>query len=78
MVFTPLSETKFKFKVTSLGTVPKVISMMKANKLAQDGAWAILASVVDTKKEKVSLETLSVVNEFPNVFLEDLPRIPPT
>ena len=78
MVFTPLSETKFKFKVMSLGTVSKVISMMKANKLAQDGAWAILASVVDTKKEKVSLETLSVVNEFPNVFLEDFPRIPPT
>ena len=58
--------------------MPKVISMMKANKLAQDGAWAILASVVDTKKEEVSLETLSVVNEFPNVFLEDFPRIPPT
>ena len=52
--------------------------MMKANKLAQDGAWAILASVVDTKKEEVSLETLSFVNEFPNVSLKDFPRIPPT
>ena len=30
---------------------------------------------MDTKKEEVSLDTLPVVNEFSNVFLEDLPRI---
>ena len=50
VVFTPPSKTKFKFKGTNLSTMPKVISMMKEKKFVQHGAWAILTSVVDTKK----------------------------
>ena len=78
VIFTPLFKTRFKFKGTSLGSMPKVILMMKVKKLVQHGVWAILASVVKTKKEGLSLTTLSIVNEFSDVFLEDLPGIPPS
>ena len=54
------------------------ISAMKARKLLISGCNGFLASVVDTtKKEKVELEDVPVVNEFEEVFLEELPRIPP-
>lgn len=35
VIFTPPFKTEFKFKGTSLGTMPKVISMMKVKKLVQ-------------------------------------------
>ena len=33
---------------------------------------------MDTKKEETPLATVRVVNEFSDVFLEDLPGIPPS
>ena len=32
--------------------------------------------MVDTRKEVLKLDDIPVVREFPDVFLEDLPRIP--
>ncbi|XP_022932810.1 uncharacterized protein LOC111439271 [Cucurbita moschata] len=78
VIFTPPLKTRFKFKGTSLSSMPKVILMMKVKKLVQHEVWAILASVVKTKKEGLSLTTLPIVNEFSDVFPEDLPGIPPT
>ena len=68
VIFTSPFRTRLRFKGTSLGPMPKVISMMKAKKLVQHGVWAILASVARIKEEGVSLTALPVVNEFPNVF----------
>ena len=36
-----------------------------------------LALVVDSKREQVNLEKIPVVKEFPDVFPEELPGIPP-
>ena len=78
VVFTPLNGLTFKFKETFTSTTPKIISMMKARCLVQQGGWAILACAVNTKEKKKTTNTISIVNEFPDVFPEDLPRIPPS
>ncbi|TYK29226.1 gag protease polyprotein [Cucumis melo var. makuwa] len=57
--------------------IPKVISAMKASKLLSQGTWGILASVVDTRESEVSLSSEPVVREYPNVFLDELPELPP-
>ena len=52
--------------------------MMKANRLVQQGGWAILACVVDVRGKEKTLENVSIVNEFPYVFPNDLPGISPS
>ncbi|KAL0556870.1 hypothetical protein IC582_005387 [Cucumis melo] len=75
--FNPPSRTSFKFKRAGIVCVPKVISALKASKLLNQGTWDILASVVDTREPEVSLSSESVVREYPNVFPDELPRLPP-
>ena len=36
-----------------------------------------MASVLDTNGTDIKIETIPVVNEFPDVFSEDLPGLPP-
>ncbi|XP_075097810.1 uncharacterized protein LOC142175138 [Nicotiana tabacum] len=50
---------------------------MKAQRLLKKGCLGVLAIVNDTRKETVSIENLPVVREFSDVFLEDLPGLPP-
>ncbi|KAL0539443.1 hypothetical protein IC582_023655 [Cucumis melo] len=57
--------------------IPKVISAMKAIKLLSQGTWGILASVVDIREPEVSLSSKPVVREYPDVFLDELPGLPP-
>ena len=52
--------------------------MVKAKRLVQQGGWTILACAVDVRGKEKNLENMSIVNEFPNVHLDDLPRIPPS
>ncbi|GJX58901.1 putative reverse transcriptase domain-containing protein [Tanacetum coccineum] len=54
----------------------KLCSMMKAKKYLSHGCQAFIAHVVDTSFEKQSVKYIPVVNEFPNVFPEDLLGIP--
>ncbi|TYJ98694.1 gag protease polyprotein [Cucumis melo var. makuwa] len=42
-----------------------------------EGTWSILASVVDTREVDVSLSSEPVVRDYPDVFPEELPRLPP-
>ena len=51
---------------------------MKANRLVQQGGWAILACVVDVREKEKTLENVPIVNEFQDVFSDDLPGIPPS
>ena len=39
---------------------------------------AILACVVDVKGKKKAMDTIPIVNEFPNVFSKDLLGVPST
>ncbi|GJT48777.1 hypothetical protein Tco_0974934 [Tanacetum coccineum] len=55
----------------------KLCSMMKARKYLSHGCHAFMARVVHNSFEKKSLKDVLVVNEFLDVFPEDLPGIPP-
>ncbi|EOY14297.1 Retrotransposon protein, putative [Theobroma cacao] len=54
-----------------------VISAIKASKLVQKGYPTYLAYVIDTSKGEPKLEDVPIVSEFPDVFPDDLPGIPP-
>ncbi|GKA74813.1 putative reverse transcriptase domain-containing protein [Tanacetum coccineum] len=54
----------------------KLCSVMKARKYLLRGCYAFMAHVIDTSFEKKSVEDVLVVNEFLDVFPEDLPCIP--
>ncbi|GJZ16321.1 putative reverse transcriptase domain-containing protein [Tanacetum coccineum] len=55
----------------------KLCSMMKAMKYLSRGCQAYMAHVIDTNFEKKSAKDVPVVNEFLDVFPEDLSGIPP-
>ncbi|KAA0051719.1 pol protein [Cucumis melo var. makuwa] len=77
VVFNPPSGASFKFRGADMVCIPKVISAMKASKLLSQGTWGILASVVDIREPEVSLSSELVVREYPDVFPDKLPGLPP-
>ncbi|KAA0062258.1 gag protease polyprotein [Cucumis melo var. makuwa] len=77
VTFNPPSMASFKFKGGGSRSLPQVISAIKASKLLSQGTWGILASVVDTREVDVSLSSEPVVRDYPDVFLEELPGLPP-
>ncbi|KAL2243595.1 UNVERIFIED_CONTAM: Transposon Ty3-G Gag-Pol polyprotein [Sesamum indicum] len=54
-----------------------VISATEARRLMLEGCEAYLAHVVDSGKVNPTLEEISVVRDFPEVFPNDLPGLPP-
>ena len=54
-----------------------VIFALEAKRLLHKECEAYLAHVIDISVTKVNLENVPVVCEFPNVFPNDLPRLPP-
>ena len=58
-------------------SIPKVISAMKARCFLRKGCEAFLALILDSKREQVNLENIPMIREFPDVFPEELPRVPP-
>jgi hypothetical protein len=54
-----------------------IISVVTAKKLLRKGCIAYLAYVVDLEKKEIELDKIPIVREFPNVFLKELPRLPP-
>ncbi|KAL0539362.1 hypothetical protein IC582_023573 [Cucumis melo] len=77
VAFNPPSMASFKFKEEGSRSLSKVISAMRASKLLSQGTWSILASVVDTREVDVSLSSELVVRDYPDVFPEELPGLPP-
>ncbi|KAL0551615.1 hypothetical protein IC582_010704 [Cucumis melo] len=77
VAFNPPSMASFKFKAEGSRLLPKVISAMRASKLLSQGTWSILASMVDTREVDVSLSLEPVVRDYPDVFSEELPGLPP-
>ncbi|KAA0067821.1 reverse transcriptase [Cucumis melo var. makuwa] len=77
VAFNPPSMVSFKFKGEGSRSLPQVISAMRASKLLSQGTWSILASVVDTREVDVSSSSEPVVRDYPDVFLEELPGLPP-
>ncbi|KAL0535932.1 hypothetical protein IC582_024862 [Cucumis melo] len=77
VTFNPPSMASFKFKGEGSRSLPQVISAIRASKLLSQGTWGILASVVDTREADVSLSSEPVVRDYPDVFPEELPGLPP-
>ncbi|KAA0050673.1 pol protein [Cucumis melo var. makuwa] len=77
VTFNPPSMASFKFKGEGSRSLPQVISAIRASKLLSQGTWGILASVVDTREVDVSLSSEPMVRHYPDVFPEELPRLPP-
>ncbi|XP_070046676.1 uncharacterized protein [Nicotiana tomentosiformis] len=55
----------------------RFISYLKATKMINKGCIYYLVQVTDTDAEAPTLESMPVVNEFPEVFPDELPGIPP-
>ena len=62
--------------VKTMSTIP-MISVMKVEKLIRDGCKAYLAFITTDEGSKRTLFKVLVVCDFPDVFLDDLPRLPP-
>uniref|UniRef100_A0A2N9GE10 RNA-directed DNA polymerase n=1 Tax=Fagus sylvatica TaxID=28930 RepID=A0A2N9GE10_FAGSY len=77
VVFRPPGELEFRFKGSRLPSLPHMISALRANRLLRKGCQGFLASVVDLQKKELEIEDIPVVREFPDVFPEDLPGLPP-
>jgi len=60
------------------GTPLNIISCMKAYKCLKTGYFAVLAHVKEKKVEEKKVEDVLVVREFPEVFPEELPGLPPS
>ena len=58
-------------------SVLKIMSVMKARRFLRKGCEAFLALTLDSKREQVNLEDIPVIKEFPDVFPEELPGVPP-
>ncbi|KAL8089415.1 hypothetical protein AgCh_039026 [Apium graveolens] len=53
------------------------LTILQAKRLLRKGNEAYLAYVVDTKKGVPNIQDIPVVNEFEDVFPENLPGLPP-
>ena len=54
-----------------------LISRLKANKMMSKGLLCNLVSVINFDHDVPSIDLVPVVNEFQDVFPDNLPRVPP-
>ncbi|XP_074351621.1 uncharacterized protein LOC141690745 [Apium graveolens] len=57
--------------------VKTFLTMIQAKKLLRQGCGGYLAHVIDRSKEMPNIESILIVSEFPDIFLDKLPRLPP-
>ena len=50
---------------------------MEARLFLRKGCEAFLALILDSKREQVNFDNIPVIREFPDVFPEELPEVPP-
>ncbi|GJR33539.1 putative nucleotidyltransferase, ribonuclease H [Tanacetum coccineum] len=77
VIFGNVRQPEFVYHGSSPLKSVKLISAMKARTLISHGCQGFLASVMDTSLESPNIENLSVVREFTDVFLDELPGLPP-
>ncbi|KAH0757840.1 hypothetical protein KY290_021333 [Solanum tuberosum] len=70
-------EPILEWKGSSLEPMGRFISYLKARKMISKGYLYHLVRVKDSSSESPTLESVPVVSEFPEVFPEDLPGVPP-
>ena len=57
--------------------VKKFLTIIQAKKLLRQGCEHFVAYLIDRSREPAKLEDIPVVNEFPDVFPDELPGLPP-
>ncbi|KAJ0661910.1 putative nucleotidyltransferase, Ribonuclease H [Helianthus annuus] len=77
VIFGELEKPKCVYQGCTPSGLIKVISALKARKLISNGCEGYLAAIQDTSKEERNLEKHPIVKEFPDVFPEELPSLPP-
>ncbi|GKV13543.1 hypothetical protein SLEP1_g24539 [Rubroshorea leprosula] len=76
-IFNIPKEPEFSFQGSGSFAPPMLISALQAQKYLINGCQGFLVSVTDASSVTLRLEDIPVVCEFPDVFLEDLPSLPP-
>ncbi|GJZ42971.1 putative reverse transcriptase domain-containing protein [Tanacetum coccineum] len=77
VIFGDLNNPKFIYHGSRLGKPLKIISALKARTLISHGCEGFLASIKDTSLDGPRLESHPVVRNFPDVFPDELPGLPP-
>jgi len=54
-----------------------VISVVKAHRLLARGAWGFVAKLSEVSRGQLSVKQVPIVQEFADVFPEELPGLPP-
>ncbi|XP_077219740.1 uncharacterized protein LOC143853930 [Tasmannia lanceolata] len=70
-------EYEFCFCGSDKRSSVRLVSASQIQKLVRGGCSSYLAAVVDTSISEQKLENIPVVQDFPDVFPEDLPGLPP-
>lgn len=68
---------KVSYRRRKVQPKPEIISSLKAFKLLSKGHYGYLCSVVDLTKPEPSLSDIPIVCEYPDVFPEEIPGMPP-
>ena len=54
-----------------------VISAFKVTKLLRHGCQGFLVTIIDKEDDERKIENIAVIREYPDIFSEDLPSLPP-
>ncbi|GKE52256.1 putative reverse transcriptase domain-containing protein [Tanacetum coccineum] len=77
-VHIPIKNQTLVVKGDSNSSRLKVISYIKARKYIERGCHLFLAHVTEKEKSEKRLEDVLVIRDFPEVFSDDLPGLPPS
>ncbi|XP_070015782.1 uncharacterized protein [Nicotiana sylvestris] len=71
------NEEVLEWEGSSASFVGKFISYLKAQQMIGKGCLTYLAHIINPESEPPALQSVPVVREFPEVFPDDLPGLPP-
>ncbi|XP_070015985.1 uncharacterized protein [Nicotiana sylvestris] len=71
------NEEVIEWKSSSASLVGKFIFYLKAQRMIGKGCLAYLAHIINPESEPPVLQSVPIVREFPEVFPDDLPGLPP-
>jgi hypothetical protein len=77
VVFRIPGQAEFVFEGDRVVRPPPLVSAMQAKRLLRKGCKGFLAYALKSEETTLKTEGISVVKEFPDVFSEDLPGLPP-
>ncbi|XP_057960665.1 uncharacterized protein LOC131152809 [Malania oleifera] len=77
VVFRPPEGQEYRFVGSHVRTPPQLLSAIQACRLLSEGCQGYLAYVKTVSEGELRVEDIPVVRDFPDVFPEDLPGLPP-